>query len=102
MEIVTVSRNKITGDRSYTDGIYQVIGRNDTHISLWRLDRKTLSESFGKPKAPLILSIDEHDFMDARPLLNKDQFSQMLRIRGIHGLPSEEKSESPVVVNILA
>ena len=98
MEIVTVSANKTNGDRSYMGGVWQVLGRNGVYVSLWRLDRTCISESFGGKKRPWLLIEDEYDFHDARPLLDRELLNRCLS-KAKMGLPAPPEDQT-VVVNI--
>lgn len=55
-DIVTISRNKFTGDRSYINDVWQVTGINNSHVGVKSLLRR---RSYFLNS---ILQIDEHDF----------------------------------------
>jgi hypothetical protein len=38
MEIITISRNKKTGEGSFTDGYFQIIGQNEIHTLVWPVE----------------------------------------------------------------
>jgi hypothetical protein len=61
-DIVTISRNKITGDRSFTDSFFKVLGTNDLHVRLKFLNNDRCN--FGT----ILLLLDEHDFSLANHL----------------------------------
>lgn len=76
MEIVTISRNKITGDRSFTHGYFQIVSRNKSHVRV-----KALQDDFWgvmTDKTDMLLTADEFDFFDARPLLSKEEYASLL------------------------
>ena len=56
-EKITFTRNKITGDRSYTDDLWEVIAVNTTHVKL-----KRLADDDVPWKRQIIAVLSEHDF----------------------------------------
>lgn len=82
MEIVTISRNKITGDRSYCNGVWQITGRNESHVSVYPL--MDCGWSWQERRKHFFLA-DEHDFCDARSLLSQEEFNHCLAM-GLVGI----------------
>ena len=66
--IVTISRNKKTGDRSWCDELLKVEAVNKSHALLSPVDKK--SYWYGKPR---IFLFDEYDFSLANNFVMKDK-----------------------------
>lgn len=63
--IITLSPNLSTGDRSYTDRIFEVVGRNEGHL----LVKQCAGNVPFYSKGPHLLTIHEHEFYGAEHLL---------------------------------
>ena len=76
MEIVTISRNKRVGDRSYSHGIWQVISYNQQHVMVYPL----MDDFWGKiiRREKHLLLLDEYDIVDARSLLTDKEYQHCL------------------------
>jgi len=75
-EIVTISVNKMTNDRSFSHGYYQVVARNELNTRVLALK----DDFWGKvtDTKDILLNTHEHDFAHAKPLLSQDEFTSLL------------------------
>jgi len=65
-DVVTFSRNKITGDRSYTNSVWEVIAVNPAQAMLKVVGGESRTWAGDKP---IMLMLDEYEFYDGRPFL---------------------------------
>lgn len=61
--LITVSQNKVTGDRSFTADIWEIIGINASHLLL-RASRN-LNTSPKNADAPRLVALCDHEFYSA-------------------------------------
>lgn len=72
IELVTLSRNKITGDRSYCNSVFYKCGENSSHIKLQSVDPNFYTKN-------VLLLKDEYDFTDARELVGEAKYKIICR-----------------------
>jgi len=77
MKLVTISPSRTTGDRSYSHGIWQICGQNETHTAVWPLKDDFWGSSLC-PRRKMFLETADHDFGDAVPLLSKAELAECL------------------------
>ena len=65
-DLITLSRNKVTGDRSYCNDIWKVIGVNETHLRITSIIGESCETSFGEDR---IILKKEFDISKANGLL---------------------------------
>ena len=68
-EVVTISRNKITGDRSYTHAVYKIIAQNDTHYKVRQVRTTEEPEIPSYWDKPHFLLKDEYELTPAANFL---------------------------------
>lgn len=69
-DVVTFSRNLITGDRSYISSVWRILATNRVQIAVeWVAGDKPYRVSL------LIVLADEHEFYDGRPFLSLGEVS---------------------------
>lgn len=82
--VVTISTNKSTGDRSYTNELFSVVGSNGGHVVVCAIDREGF---WGRINKRIILQLKEHDFYPA------DHLVDLLKDEGTGGTGG--KTETP-------
>ena len=57
-DVVTISTNKVTGDKSYSDSVWKVLAVNSIHVKVEAITK----DDFWFNKGPRILEIKDYDF----------------------------------------
>lgn len=65
--VVTISTNKSTGDRSYINELFSVVGSNGGHVVVCAIDREGF---LGRVNKRIILQLKDHDFYAADHLVD--------------------------------
>lgn len=96
IELVTFSNNRRNGDRSYSHGIWQLIGENDSHIAAIAVD-----DDFWVGRGVQYLNKNEYEHFDAYPLLTKGRLRRILVLCEV-GLPAKNPNNVEIEINITA
>lgn len=67
-DIVTFSRNKVTGDRSYINGVWEVVAVNRVMAKL-----KNVGGARSWNDEPIMLMMDEYEFYDGRMFIDGER-----------------------------
>jgi hypothetical protein len=101
MELVTISNCKRTGDRSYSYGIWQIVGRNQSHVAVWAVRDDFWGPGGIAGREVQYLNTEEFDFFDAYPLLSAQDLKELLPHCKL-GMEAKNPGYESVVINISA
>ena len=65
--LITVSQNKVTGDRSFSNDIWEIVGINAGHLLL-RANRQLNTNALQDPNVPRLVPIGDYEFYCAADL----------------------------------
>ena len=72
IRLVTFTKSKQTGDRSFCEDIFQIVSENESHYRI-----KAMTGFWKDRKCPILMK-KERDVFDATPLITEDEKKSFL------------------------